>query len=312
MTGEGRFAPTLDNLSEGALRIVHEQEKRAGYLSELAEALLLSALEVDGEAAPRALLSSVASLLSTLAAIPPRDAGMPEHHAALRQSALSSLDTLDRAHLALAVRRVIERHIGHPLCLFDVGDGVVLPPERERVVYVRNPLADAAYESLSALLNAPTVGYRQSFRELFDDVENRYADYAILPLFSDGVAVQSVSSLFYDYGLKICGVSAVPTEDGEILFALVSRGAVIHRPPTYCMFHILPEEEATPISLLGVLEPLGVALSRLDPVPLTYDPSRVGYRVIASAGDADAFVSLSVYLSLYAPGYTGYGFYTQF
>ena len=120
------------------------------------------------------------------------------------------------------------------------------------------------------------------------------------------------ASLFYDYGLKICGVSAVPTEDGEILFALVSRGAVIHRPPTYCMFHILPEEEATPISLLGVLEPLGVALSRLDPVPLTYDPSRVGYRVIASAGDADAFVSLSVYLSLYAPGYTGYGFYTQF
>ena len=312
MTAEGRFAPTLDNLTEGALRIAHEQEKRAGYLSELAEALLLSALEVGGGDSPRSLLSAVAALLPSCTTPPPQDAQMPAHHAPIWQSALASLDALDRARLSLAVRRVIERHIGRPLGLADVGDGVLPPPERERVVYVRNPLADAAYAKLSSLLSAPTVGHRQSFRELFDDVENHYADYAILPLLSDGVAVQSVSSLFYDYGLKICGVSAVPTEDGEILFALASRGAVIHRPPAYCMFHILPDEGAAPIALFDAIAALGAELVRLDPVPLTYDPSRVGYRVIAAAGEADAFVSLSVYLSLYAPGYTGYGFYTQF
>ena len=41
---EGRFAPILDNLTEGALHVAHEREKRMGHLSELAEALLSSLL----------------------------------------------------------------------------------------------------------------------------------------------------------------------------------------------------------------------------------------------------------------------------
>ena len=311
MTAEGRFAPTMENLAEVALSIARLQEKRAGHLSELAEALLAAVLDAGGDGTPRALLSAISALLPACEQSPPHDPAMPARHAPLWQGALSSVDALDRAWLALAVRRLIERQIGRPLTLADVGDGVQPLPERERVVYVKNPLADAAYANFSPLLTAPTVGHRQGFRELFDDVENHYADYAILPLFSDGVAVQSVSSLFYDYGLKICAVSAVPTEEGEILFALISRGALIHRPPECGMFHILPERGEAPIALLTAVAPLGARLLRLDPVPLTYDTSQVGYRAIAAAEDPDACVSLSVYLSLYAPGYTGYGFYAH-
>lgn len=311
MTGEGRFAPTLDNLTEGAARIVHEREKRMGYLSELAEALLDAALDAGGEDTPRVLLSAIAALIPACKAQPPHDAALPSQHTALWHSALFSVDVLDRACLALAVRRSLERHFGRPMTLSEVGDGALPLPGRERVVYVKNPLADAAYARLSVLLSSPTVGHRQSFRELFDDVENHYADYAVVPLFADGVAVQSVSSLFYDYGLKICAVSAVPTEEGEILFALVTRGAVVHRPPKCFMFHILPEHGAAPLALFDAIAALGASLTRLDPVPLTYDTTCFGYRVIAAAEDADAFVTLSVYLSLYAPGYTGYGFYTQ-
>ena len=308
---EGRFAPTLDNLTAGAMRIAHEREKRMGHLSELADALLDAALEAGGEDTPRALLSAIAAILPSCKAPPPCDPTVPLRHATLWSAALSSVDALDRACLSLAVLRALERHFGRPMTLSDIGDGAMPPPERERVVYVKNPLADAAYTRLSTLLDAPTVGHRQSFRELFDDVENRYADYAILPLLSDGVAIRSVSSLFYDYDLKICAVSAVPTEEGEILFALITRGAVIHRPPRYFMFHTLPEHGAAPLSLFGAVAALGAALVRLDPVPLTYDSSRFGYRVIAAAEDEAAFLALSVYLSLYAPGYTGYGFYTQ-
>ena len=309
MTAEGRFAPTLDNLTEDAFSIARLQEKRAGYLSELAEALLAAAVEAGSDPAPRALLSAISALLPACEQPSPYDPAMPARHAPLWQGALSAVDTLDRAWLALAVRRQIEHRLGRLLTLAEVGDGVLPLPERERVVYVKNPLADAAYERLAPLLGAPTVGNRQSFRELFDDVENHYADYAILPLFSDGVAVQSVSSLFYDYGLKLCAASAVPTEEGEILFGLVGRGALLHRPPEYFTFHILPERGGAPVALLAAAAPLGTRITRLDPVPLTYDPSQVGYRVIAAAEDPDAFVSLSVYLSLYAPGYTGYGFY---
>ena len=309
--GEGHFAPVLDNLAEGAAVIAHESEKRLGHLSELAEALLSSALEAGSEKTPRALLAAIAALLPACAAPPPCDAALPAHHKGLWHSALASLEALDRACLALAVRRVLERHFCRPLSLSDIGDDVLPPPARERVVYVKNPLADAAYAKLSTLLSSPSVGYRQSFRELFDDVENHYADYAILPIFADGVAVQSVSSLLYDYGLKLCGVSAVPTEEGQILFALAARGAVIHRSPQYFMFHILPDDMAVPTVLLGAITLLGATPKRLDPVPLTYDTARCGYRVIAAADGEDAFVTLSVYLSLYAPGYTGYGFYTQ-
>ena len=308
---EGRLAPTLDNLAEGAMRIAHEREKRMGYLSELSEALLSSAIEAGGDRSPRSLLSAIAALLPACINPPPHDPVMPAHHAALWRSALHSADTLDRVGLALSLRHTLEGHLGRALTLSDVGDGILPPPERERVVYVRNPLADAAYARLSTLLSSPTVGYRQSFRELFDDVENRYADYAVLPIFSDGVTVQSVFSLFYSYGLRICGISAVDTEDGEILFALVTRGAVLHRPPEYFMFHILPDNGEVPLPLFDAILPLGASLYRLDPVPLTYDSTRFGYRVIARADDADAFISLSLYLSLYAPGYTGYGFYSR-
>ena len=308
---EGRFAPVLDNLTEGALHVVHEREKRMGHLSELAEALLSAVLEAGGDGSPRALLSAVAAQLPSCTAPLPQDNGMPAHHAALWRSSLFAVDVLDRACLALAVRRAIEGQIGRPLSLADIGDGIMPPPARERVVYVKNPLADAAYAKLSGLLTAPTVGHRQGFRELFDDVENQYADYAVLPLLADGVAVQSVSSLFYDYGLKICGVSTVPTEDGEILFALLARGALVHRPPRYFMLHTLPEHGEAPLSLFSAIGVLGASLVRLDPVPLTYDTSRFGYRVIAETDEPDVFVTLSVYLSLFAPGYTGYGFYTQ-
>lgn len=311
MTAEGRFAPTLDNLAEGAFSIARLHEKRAGYLSEFAEALLAAALEAGGDATPRALLLSVAALISAVEAPPPADPTLPPRNLPLWQGALAAVDALDRARLALCLCRVLERQLGRPLSLADVGDGVQPPPERERVVYVKSPLTDAAYLKLSPLLTAPTVGHRQSFRELFDDVENHYADYAILPLLTDGVTVQSVSSLFYDYALKICAVCAVPTEDGEIVFALVSRGAVLHRPPEYATFHVLPVGGGAPTALFDALPLLGARLLRLDPVPLTYDPSAVGYRVSVSAADTNALVALSVYLLLYAPGYTGYGFYVR-
>ena len=77
------------------------------------------------------------------------------------------------------------------------------------------------------------------------------------------------------------------------------------------MFHILPDNGEVPLPLFDAILPLGASLYRLDPVPLTYDSTRFGYRVIARADDADAFISLSLYLSLYAPGYTGYGFYSR-
>ena len=308
---EGRFAPVLDNLTEGALCMAHEREKRMGHLSELAESLLSSVLEAGVDGSPRAILAAIAAQLPSCAAAIPQDPDMPAHHADLWRLSLASVDALDRACLALAVRRAVERQISRPLSLADIGDGILPPPTRERVVYVKNPLAEAAYAKLSALLTAPSVGHRQSFRELFDDVENQYADYAVLPLLADGVAVQSVSSLFYDYGLKISGVTTVPTEDGEILFALLARGALIHRPPRYFMLHTLPEHGDVPLSLFSAIGALGATLTRLDPVPLTYDTSRFGYRVIAAADDPDAFITLSVYLSLFAPGYTGYGFYTQ-
>jgi hypothetical protein len=98
--------------------------------------------------------------------------------------------------------------------------------------------------------------------------------------------------------------------DGKVS-TLLARGALVHRPPRYFMLHTLPEHGEAPLSLFSAIGVLGASLVRLDPVPLTYDTSRFGYRVIASSDEPDVFVTLSVYLSLFAPGYTGYGFYTQ-
>ena len=283
MRSEALGAPLAD-LAENAARIEREREKRYGYLSEAAEALVRR-LSEDGEGqSPEALFASAAA-----DPIP-----------------LSAEDRVDFAALFL---RAAARALGHTLSLSDLPDGPRPLGGRFRTVRLDNPLAEAAYLRFLPLLTQPTCHTRQSLFELCDDVENGYADYAVLPLFADGVAIPSVAALLEERGLAIAAALTLPSHEGELVFGLVSAAPVLLRPPTHFFFRYRPEGEEGLPALLSALSHLSLEILYLDTLPAPYG-ERAMLRILVRA-EEEVLLQLYSYLALYAPTSVGYGFYTE-
>lgn len=284
-----RLSPILGNLAENAAAVGREVEKRTGHLSELAYAMAAQ-LEKEGEvSSPFTFFPAASARLSDVPA--------------------SLLSDADRARLALLLLGEAEGRLGRRFTLFDFADGAVLPPERSRTVYIENPHAEEAYRRFAAHLPSPAPLPREGFRELFDDVENGYAEYAVLPLFSDGVRIASVSRRIEEYGHAIVAVTTVPTGEGEAVFALLSRRSVRLFPPTLYFFSSSLEGVGV-AGLLTALPILGLTLETVDPLPPSPGRSRPLFGVTVR-GEERAFVLLLAYLSLFLPGYLGGGFYFE-
>ena len=282
------LSPILENLTEGEERRRREEAWCRGHLSELCRAAA-DLLRAEGEAdTPSELFSAASELLRRL---PPPSAE-------------------DRPLISRYLLREAERLFARPLLPIELVGGPVAPPSRARVVYVRNPLSDAAYATLSTVLKEPTVGYRQSFRELFDDVENGYADYAVLPLLSGGVTVASVAALMEERGLCVGAVTPVPSGEEEIVFALLSREAVTLRLPTYFLFRVEADGVGETAALVSALSHLGLSLRLIDSRESSLIRGRLAVRLLVE-GDAERFFSLLVYLNLFFPGFMGYGYYSE-
>ena len=287
MTSEA-LSPILENLAESEERRGREATWRRGHLSELCRALADLLLASGKADTPRELLSAAGDLLRELPPLP----------------------AADRAELPALLLREAERLFGRAVLPSELVGGPVSPPGRARVVYVRNPLSDRAYTLLSAALGRPTVGYRQSFRELFDDVENGYADYAVLPLLSGGVTVASVATLMEERGLYVTATCRIPAGEEEIVFGLLAREAVVLRPPTGFLFRVETEGTEEMADLLAALSHLGLSLRLTDSRESPLFRGRSAVRLLVE-GDRERFFSLAVYLTLFFPGFTGYGYYSE-
>lgn len=282
------LSPILENLAESEERRGRERVWRRGALSELCRGVA-DLVAARGEAdTPRELLSGAGDLLREL---PPLSPG-------------------DRAELPALLLREAGRLFGRAILPSELVGGPVPPPARSRVVYVRNPLSDHAYTALSAALGGPTVGYRQSFRELFDDVEDGYADYAVLPLRSGGVTVASVAALMEERGLSVAATCRVPADEEEVIFALLAREAVVLRPPTSFLFRVETEKMGEMVGLLTAATRLGLTLRLTESRESSLFRGRTAVRLLVE-GNEESFFSLLVYLTLFFPGFTGYGYFTE-
>lgn len=281
------LAIPLSNLADSTARIAREGVRRLGHLSELTYAAV-SEIRAAGEGeSPRTLFSS-ASLLGL--------------------GGVEAKTAEDRAAVVRALLGEAVALFGHPISAAELADGPRPPLGRARTVYVRNPLTDRAYAALSPLLSSPTVGHRQNFRELFDDVENGYADYAVLPLFAGGRPIGSVALLLEERALYVTATANISTEEDEVTFALLSREPVAHRSPTRFLFRFAAEETAELAMLLEALPALGLSLLQLDAAPLPYEGGGMSCRLLLAGED---FAPILVYLALYAPSFTSYGFYIE-
>lgn len=310
MTGtEEALSRSLDNLSGGAAVIARGQEKRLGYLSELADTFLEGIMTAGEATSVRSLIGIAATALSVLPSGNACERTEPGRNRYLWDATLSELAEGDRALFARIMVKKCKEHFGHEIGLSDFADGAVPPPERSRTVYVRNPLSDRAYQAFSGMIGSPTVGYRQGFRELLDDVEHGYADYAVLPLFSGGARIGSVFSLLEDYGLHVAAVTVLDGGEEDVTFALLAREAVTLSLPNRFLFSLtLAGEELA--GVLAAMRRLEVLPRRFEATPLPYENGRLSL-CAAVGGDERSLIDFLTYLSLFWPGYVGYGFYTE-
>ena len=303
------LACSLGNLSHGASAIAAGQEKRLGYLSELADALIESLVKTGEVTSARSLTVLVSQALAELPMGCECARTEPARNRRLWDVALAELAEGDRALFAGVFAKKCEACFGRAMSLSDFPDGTAAPPERSRTVYVRNPLSDSAYRLLSERVTAPTVAYRQGFRELCDDVENGYADYAVLPLFSGGARIGTVFSLLEDYGLHVAAVASLDGGEEEVTFALVSREALALLEPNRFLFSLTLPEDALP-GLTLAMRRIGVLPKRFEAVPLSDEAGQLTLRA-AVGGDVRSLTVFLIYLSLFWPGCVGYGFYTE-
>ena len=288
MIGE-ELATSLGNLAESVTRGEEERLFRRGHLSELARSTSLHLIKAGEAGDPRSFFAAAGELL--------------------RDTVVSHLDAADLSELSLLLLSEAERLWGERPRPEQLGGGPVPATERSRVVYVRNPLSDTAYDRFSRILTAPTVGYRQNFRELFDDVENGYADYAVLPVRSGGVMIPSVSALIEERGLAVASVTRIPSED-EVLFALLSREAVALCPPSSFLLRLRLGAEKAPIALFRALAAFGLSLAHLEMRPVPYEEGILAARLLVDVGGGGLSAFLA-YLALYAPDWMGYGYFTE-
>ena len=139
-------------------------------------------------------------------------------------------------------------------------------------------------------------------------MENGYADYAVLPLLSGGVPIGSVSAMLEEYDLHAVAVATHPTGESEAVFALLARESVRLGTPSAFLF----TSALTGVGergLFSALERLSLTLDRLDVTPATGGDGPLCR--FAVRGGERALVQLLAYLSLFAPGYIGHGFYIE-
>lgn len=295
------------NLDRSGGEFLFSREIRLGYLSEAAREALAGALR-DGAGTLEDCLACPAGDILPEAPVPPADA-LPENRRELELSA-AWLTEEDRIVFADAYLSCAEEHFGRAATLADFAEGIAPRPSGTRITYVASPHADRAFSAFSDLLGRAEARHTASFREACNELDGGYADYAILPLSSADLPLISVGELIFRYGLHIAAFCRLTAGEDEVVMALLSREAVALQTPTQFRFGFSPEGADDVVPVLSAAKNCGLSVLSFDILPLSYEEGRRSVHATLS-GDPRGFVRYLTYLTLFLPGFTGYGFYGE-
>ena len=187
----------------------------------------------------------------------------------------------------------------------------------EIIAYVKNPLADEAYEVFASELSDPRAVYCDSFKEAIRAVADGRCGYCILPLEeSGGVRLQSISELLYKSDLKINSVTPVFGFDGsaDMKYALVSRGFRIDsdsEDDRYLEIRLPVDSEPSLDELLRAARSLGHSTYRVNTLTAREPDGEESYYSVVFRDGGDGFCGLLIYLTLFSDSYTAVGVYTN-
>lgn len=185
-----------------------------------------------------------------------------------------------------------------------------------KVTYVKNPLADEAYDVFSQDFTDLTLKYSQTFAEACAAVRSDEAEYALLPLEERGGArLSSVAQLIFSEDLRINSVTPVFGYEGtaDMKYALVSKHFYLPRikedDDRYLEIR-LPTKEAQSLSeLLVATESFGIKLYRVNTVYFDSEDGRLPYYSVVFREEGGDFAKLLTYLTLFSGEYTPVGLY---
>ena len=187
----------------------------------------------------------------------------------------------------------------------------------DTVSYLKNSLADIAFNNFSKLLKDPRVAYGESFSDVCEDVYYSRTPWCILPIEnSDDGRMTSFCNMIRKYGLKIVLTCNVESANGKTTgFALLKRDIA----KIECKSGISEGEYieigfnfGEKIRLQEVLQAatfFGFMLHKVDSFPIYYSEKEYYFDVIFKGnGDLKKFL---FWLELEIPRFEIIGIYTQ-
>lgn len=206
------------------------------------------------------------------------------------------------------------KSLGRELC---ESDFLQVGNSGENFVYVKNRLADEAYDVFSQDFEDPRVFYAESFREAARAVAQGKADYCLLPLEERGARLSGIEALLFSQDLKINSVTPVFGFDGsaDMKYALVSKKFSAHKvsreDDRYLEIRLESAASADIAALFLTCEYFGVDLYRVNTSLFDTDEGKVTYlNVVLSVNGAD-FTRLLICLTLFFGAYEPVGLYNN-
>lgn len=185
------------------------------------------------------------------------------------------------------------------------------------VVYLKNPLADIAYNAFSAHISDPRVSYEETFSDVCEEVYYNRAPYCILPIEnSEDGRLTGFGNMIRKYELKITLTCNVESANGRITrFALLKRdvGAIkCSKSATEGEFLEIGlnfGEEKRLYEVMQAADYFGYKLNKVDSLPIYYSEREYYFDIVFEGkGDLDRFL---FWLELEVPRYEIIGLYTQ-
>ncbi len=228
-------------------------------------------------------------------------------------SYIKASEALDKAVFVQALVAELSSN-GLSLCeadYLDEGAG------EETFVYVKNRLADEAFDVFSENFKDPRVFYAPDFRSAARAVLADKCEYCLLPLEErGGVRISSVGALLYSLDLKINSVSSVFGPDGtqDMRYALISKHFSI--PPAgpdddrYLEVRLSGISSELLSCIFLVAQHFGLSVYRINTNEGSGEDAEGSVTVVFSVLGG-TFVELLTYLSIFCPSHTVVGIYAN-
>ena len=186
----------------------------------------------------------------------------------------------------------------------------------ETLTYVKNKLADEAYDVFSQELADPRVFYSSTFRDAALAVVNEKTRFCILPLEElGGVRLSGIEELIFKHDLKINMITPVFGVDGmaDMKYALISKHFFVPDfspdDDRYIEVKLQADDSSELLEVITAANTLGISVYRVNTLCLDTDEGEGASFTLVLKRSGKTFVDMLFYLAFFSPSHMVVGIY---